>query len=63
MSVLLKCHVHTNKAEPLVNEVELSWANPQYAHVRYADGKETTLSLLHLASFSEDAFGPNQIIP
>ena len=47
--VLLKRHVRQSKTEPLVDEVELLQANPQYAHVRYPDGRETTVSLRHLA--------------
>ncbi|ROT83975.1 hypothetical protein C7M84_022849 [Penaeus vannamei] len=47
--VLLKRHVRTSKTEPLVDEVELIQANPQYAHIRYPDGKEDTVSVRHLA--------------
>ena len=37
------------KYDPLVDEVELVEANPQYAHVRLPDGRETTVSVRHLA--------------
>jgi len=47
--VLLKRHVRHSKTEPLVDEVELLQANPSYAHVRFADGRETTVSTRHLA--------------
>jgi len=47
--VLLRRHVRHSKFEPLVDEVELLQANPNYAHVRYADGHETTVSTRHLA--------------
>ena len=47
--VLLKRQVRHSKTEPLVDEVELLQANPNYAHVRYPDGKETTVSTRHLA--------------
>lgn len=47
--VLLRRHVRRNKSDPLVDEVELLQANPQYAHVRYPDGRETTVSIRHLA--------------
>ena len=47
--VLLKRHVRTSKSDPLVDEVQLLQANPQYAHVRHADGQETTVSIRHLA--------------
>lgn len=47
--VLLKRFVRNSKFEPLVDEVELIEANPQYAHVRYPDGRESTVSLRHLS--------------
>ena len=37
------------KTEPLVDEVELLQANPQYAHVRDPDGRETTIFTRHTA--------------
>lgn len=46
---LLKRHVRRSKTDPLVDEVEVLQANPQYAHVRLQDGRETTVSLKHLA--------------
>jgi len=48
-TVLLKRHVRHSKTEPLVDEVELLQANPNYAHIRYSDGRETTVSTRHLA--------------
>ena len=47
--VLLKRHVRASKSDPLVDEVQLLQANPQYAHVRHTDGRETTVSIRHLA--------------
>ena len=47
--VYLKRHVRTSKTEPLVDEVELIGKNSYYAHVRYPDGRETTVSIRHLA--------------
>ena len=47
--VLMKNQVRMNKYEPLVQEVELIEANPDYAHVKLADGRETTVSIRHLA--------------
>ena len=35
--------------EPLVDEVELLEANPSYAHIRYLDGRNTTVSTKHQA--------------
>ena len=52
--VLLKRHVHTSKDDPLVDEVVLLQANQQYAHIRYSDSRETTVSVRHLASLPED---------
>ncbi|KRX14053.1 Uncharacterized protein T07_5149 [Trichinella nelsoni] len=47
--VLMRRLNRTNKHDPLVEEVELLEANPKYAHVRLSDGRETTVSLRHLA--------------
>ena len=46
--VLIKRHVRSSKFDPLTEEVHLIEANPQYAHVRYPDGKEDTVALKHL---------------
>ena len=34
-----------SKNNPLVQEVELQYANPNFTHIRYADGLETTVLL------------------
>ena len=47
--VLLKRHVRNSKYDPLVDEVNLLEANPQYAHVQFPDGREDTISIKHLA--------------
>ena len=47
--VLLRRQVRTNKYEPLVDEVDLLEANPEYSHIRYPDGRESTVSTRHLA--------------
>ena len=47
--VLLRRHVRHSKYEPLVDEVQLLEANPQYAHVQFRDGRESTVSLRDLA--------------
>ena len=47
--VLRKRHVRQSKYEPLVEEVDLIEANPSYAYIRSADGRETTVSLRDLA--------------
>jgi len=38
-----------NKDEPLVEEVELLEANPQYAHIKFSSGREDTVSIEDLA--------------
>ena len=47
--VYIKRQVRTSKMDPLVDEVELLQANLHYAHVRYPDGRETTVATKHLA--------------
>lgn len=51
--VYLKRHVRSSKYDPAVDEVELIEANPKYAHIRHRDGRESTVSLRHLAPFGE----------
>ena len=41
--------MRNSKYDPLVDEVELLEANHQYAHVRFPDGRESTVSTHHLA--------------
>ena len=48
-TVLMKRNVQHSKYEPLVEEVELIETNPRYAHVKLADGRETTVSIRQLA--------------
>ena len=52
--VYLKRHVRTSKYDPIVDEVELLEANMQYAHVRMPDGRESTVSLRHLAPVGDE---------
>jgi len=47
--VYLKRYVRQSKYDPLVDEVELIDANPNYATVRLQNGNEATVSLRHLA--------------
>ena len=44
-----KRHVRISNHDPFVDEVDLLEANPQYAHVRFLDGREDTVSIKHLA--------------
>lgn len=46
---LMKVQVRRSKYDPLVEEVDILDVNPQYARVRLEDGRETTVSLKHLA--------------
>ena len=47
--VLLKRHVRKRKYDPLVDEVDLTGVNPEDAHVRVSDGKESAVSVRDLA--------------
>ena len=51
--VLLRRFVRHSKQDPLVDEVELIEANPQYAFVKRPDGTETTVSIKDLAPCGE----------
>ena len=39
----------TSKSDPLVDEVEIIYVNPNYAQVRCPNGREMTVSLRNLA--------------
>ena len=49
----LKRHVRKSKYEPLVDEVELLESNPSYAHISYPNGKESMVSVRHLAPLGQ----------
>ena len=61
--VLLKRHVRSSKYDPLVDEVELLEANHQYAHIRYPDGRESTVSTQHLAPAGESSCDQSESAP
>lgn len=46
---LLRRFVRRSKYDPLVDEVQILDANPNYAHIRYQNGRETTVSVRDLA--------------
>ena len=48
-TVLMRRHVRASKYDPRTDRVELLDCNPQYAHVRLQDGRESTVSLRDLA--------------
>ena len=49
--VLLKRFGNKSKYEPSVDVVELLEANPNFAHVRFRDGREDTVALRNLAPY------------
>lgn len=53
--VLLRKFVRTSKSDPLVEEVDLESANPYYAHIRYPDGRESTVSTKDLAPTQQNS--------
>ena len=52
-SVYVKQNVRNSKFDPLVDEAEVLQVNPNYAHIRYPDGRETTVSTRSLAPQGE----------
>ena len=61
--VLLKNFNRQSKYDPLIEEVELVEANPEYAFVRFGNGKETSVSLKHLAPLGDNLCTKKCIIP
>ena len=47
--VLLRKFVRNCKSDPLTEKVDLLYANPNYATIRYSDGRESTVSTRDLA--------------
>ena len=52
-TALLKRNVRVSKQEPLCDEVQILNVNPNYAHIRTADGQEKTVSLSKLSQPGE----------
>ena len=50
----MKKNVRQSKYDPMVEEVELLECNPQYASIRYKDGRESTVSVKQLAPAGRD---------
>ena len=50
---LLKRHLRGSKYEPLVETVDILEVNTNYAHVRFNNGRETAVSLRHIASLGD----------
>ena len=65
--VFRKRHVRNSKYDSMVDEVELIEVNPNYAHIRYPNGTEDTVSLRDLAPIGTaspcTAAGENSDIP
>ena len=61
--VYYKRHVRNSKYDPVVDEVELIEANPQYAQIRLPDGRESTVALRHLAPVGNDRLSDSSEIP
>ena len=66
-AVLLRRWNRQSKYDPLVEEVELLDTNPEYAHVKFANGRESTASLRDLAPHSKTfdhsvSITPNQLL-
>ena len=61
--MLLRKFVRSSKHDDLVEEVELTHANPSYAHIRYSDGRESTVSLADLAPCPRDDLGEDERAP
>ncbi|XP_063380929.1 uncharacterized protein LOC134667447 [Cydia fagiglandana] len=52
--ILIKRSVRNSKYDPAVEEGHLLQSNPNYSYVRYADGREGTISNRHLAPIPSD---------
>jgi len=55
--VYLKRHGRSSKYDPVVDEVEHVHTTPQYAHVRFPSGRETTVPLRDVAPVGGAASG------
>ena len=59
--ILIKNYYRANKYDPLVNEVELIDANPNFAKVRYVDGTEANVSIKDLAPAGDDTINHEKV--
>ena len=58
--VYVKRNVRHSKFEPLVDEADVLQVNPHYAHIRYPDGRETTVSTRNLAPRAQAVEVPSE---
>ena len=61
--ILMKKNVRRHKDDPPVEEVELLEANLEYAHIRYPDGRESTVSTRQLAPSGTTNLEPLEVLP
>lgn len=61
--VFLRRFVRHSKQDPLVDQVELIDSNPTFATVKYADGRESTVSVRDLAPCVSTGQCPNDVDP
>ena len=57
-NVMLRRFVRNSKNDPIVDEVELTSVNPAYTHIRYPDGRESTVSLKDLSPYPSPEYNP-----
>ena len=62
-TILVKRHDRISKYQSPVQKAELIHCNPQYAEIRLADGRETTVSLRDVAPYSHEVKEPVSNIP
>jgi len=55
--VFLKRHSRSSKYDPIVDEVELVHATPNYAQIRFPSGRESTVPLRDIAPVGEFELG------
>jgi hypothetical protein len=56
--VYVKRHVRPNKNDPLGDKAQIIQLNPQYAIVRFANGRETSVSLRDLSPLPQPSVSP-----
>ncbi|KAL3278258.1 hypothetical protein HHI36_013595, partial [Cryptolaemus montrouzieri] len=49
LALFIRCPVRNSKFDSFVKEVTLLEGNPEYAHIKHPDGRESTVSTRHLA--------------
>ena len=57
--VFVKKHFQSSKYDPLVEETDLIEAEPQYAYIKYPNGRESNVSIKDLAPLEGDKKNPH----